>query len=117
MFAFVLPVRLEPDDEGRRPLMTPDSREIRTVANGPDGKVPEGSCTIHPALWCARVAIEVIAVSAGLAALPISVPVVIVVKAFETPGRIVANTVTDGTIRLIGPPITRTVDRVLGYAA
>jgi hypothetical protein len=97
--------------------MTPDSREIRTVASGPDGKVPEGSCTVHPAVWCARIAIEVMAVSAGMAALPVSVPVVILVKAFETPGRIVASTVTDGTIPLVGPPIARTVDRVLGYAA
>jgi hypothetical protein len=57
------------------------------------------------------------AVSAGVAALPVSVPVVILVKAFGTPGRIVAGTVTDGTIPLVGPPIARTVDRVLGYAA
>ena len=52
-----------------------------------------------------------------MAALPVSVPVVMVVKAFETPGRIVASTVADGTIPLVGPPIARTVDRVLGYAA
>ena len=97
--------------------MTPDSREIRTVASGPNGKVPEASCTVHPAVCCARIAIEVEAVSAGVAALPVSVPVLIVVKALETPGRIVASTFTAGTIPLVGPPIARTVDRVLGYAA
>lgn len=68
-------------------------------------------------LFVPRIAIEVEAVSAGVAALPVSVPVLIVVKALETPGRIVASTFTAGTIPLVGPPIARTVDRVLGYAA
>ncbi len=97
--------------------MTPDSKAVRTGVSTPDGKVPERSGTVHPAVWCARTAIEVLAVSAGVAALPVSVPVAMVVKAFETPGRIVVSTVTDGTIPLVGPPIARTVDRVLGYAA
>lgn len=75
------------------------------------------SGTAHAVTWCARAAIEVMAVSAGVVTLPVSVPLVVAVKVLETPGRIVADSVTNGTAPLVGPPIARTLDRVLGYAA
>jgi hypothetical protein len=80
---------------------------------------PEGATGghSHPAVWWLRSAIEVMAVSVGVATLPVSAPVLVAIKLLEGPGRAVADTVSNGAAPLVGAPIARTVDRVLGSAA
>ena len=50
------------------------------------------------------------------AALPVSVPLLVAVKVLAAPGRVVAATMTDGAVPLVGPSIARTLDRIQGYA-
>ena len=70
-----------------------------------------------PVAWWARTTIEVLAVDVGVATLPVSSPLLVAVKVLGTPGRVVAGTVTNGAAPLVGPPLARTIDRVVEYAA
>ena len=97
--------------------MAPTAKDVQSLHGQMPGQVPNQSGTAHAVVWCARTAIEVMAVGAGVATLPVSVPLVVAVKVLEKPRRIVADSFTNGTAPLVGPPIARTLDLVLGYAA
>lgn len=71
---------------------------------------------VHIVARWARTGIEAIAVGAGVAALPVSVPLLVAAKVLAGRGRVIAATMTDGAVPLVGPPIARTLDRIQGYA-
>jgi hypothetical protein len=102
---------------GRRTLMKATTERITSLEGQEPTEASTGSSISHLAVWWARTTIEVMAISVGVAALPVSVPFLVACKVLEIPGRVVADTVVNGTAPLVGPPIARTVDRVQGYAA
>lgn len=97
--------------------MKPGATTITSLEGQEPHEVSRAGCLWHPAVWWTRTTIEVMAISAGVATLPVLVPLLVAVKLVERPGRVVAYIVTNGTAPFVGPPIARTIDRVLGYAA
>lgn len=65
------------------------------------------------ARWCARAAIETMAWGVGVAALPAALGIVGVAKVLRRPSRVVADNVLDGSVPVLGPPVARTLDRLL----
>ena len=53
----------------------------------------------------------------GVGTLPISLPFVVTARALRAPGHVVAVSVMDGSIPVIGPPIARALDGLLYEAA
>ena len=64
-------------------------------------------------LWFARTAIDVAARGIGIGTLPISIPIVGAVSALRASGRVVADNILEGTVPVFGPPVARTLDRLL----
>ncbi len=66
---------------------------------------------------CARNAIDATAVGVGIVTLPVSLPLVGAARALRAPGRLVAITVMDGAVPVVGPPLARALDGFLYEAA
>jgi hypothetical protein len=67
--------------------------------------------------WMARTTIEVMAVTTGVASLPVVAPLVFGSRMLRSPALLAVDWAADGTTPFVGPPVARAIDRMLGVAA